>query len=126
MTFKWLPIYSVNVAEIDEQHKKMFDIINDIFSKTSDQEIFSEEILKDLDDYSLYHFKTEEDFFEKLAYPKKEEHQKMHQEYIDKMKEIKKNLKSDELKSFLEKWWIDHVQGADQEYSMFFNRNGLF
>ncbi len=33
MIFKWQPIYSVNVKEIDDQHKKMFNILNQLFSE---------------------------------------------------------------------------------------------
>ncbi len=127
MIFEWLPIYSVNVSEIDEQHKKMFDILNKVFSEKLDGDVFLSNIMKELDDYSLYHFETEEKYFSQFNYPKEEEHKRLHQEYVESINNFKKNnVKESELKDFLKNWWFDHVQGADQEYSIFFNKNGLF
>ncbi|HOZ53151.1 MAG TPA: bacteriohemerythrin [bacterium] len=127
MIFQWQPIYSVNVKEIDEQHKKMFNILNRLFSEKDFSAIFKTEIMKDLENYADYHFKTEEKYFDKFGYAKSDEHKEMHQDYIDAINSFRQDgFTENQLKDFLQNWWIDHVQGADQEYSVFFNKNGLF
>lgn len=126
MILKWELMYSVNVKEIDDQHKKIFDIINKLFDSQKKEKINYSEIIKELEDYSAYHFKTEEFYFDKFNYDRKEEHKLMHQAYIGKINEFKKNMPDGEsLKNFLKSWWLNHIQGADQKYSDFFNSNGL-
>lgn len=127
MIFQWQPIYSVNVKEIDDQHKKMFNILNQLFSEKDFSIIFKTEIMKDLENYADYHFKTEEKYFDKFDYPKSDEHKKMHQDYVDTINSFKeKGFSESQLKDFVQNWWIEHVQGADQEYSVFFNKKDLF
>lgn len=127
MILIWQPIYSVNVGEIDEQHRKLFNIINKFFSLNKGENM--EGILKELEEYAIYHFNTEEKYFKKFSYPEEESHKKMHQFYVDKVAEFKKRQKNEdiymELREFLKNWWLGHIQNADQAYSNFFNQNGL-
>lgn len=134
MFFKWQPIYSVNVKEIDEQHKKIFKIINRVqeikkdFSKEDKMKVISE-----LKEYGEYHLNTEEKFFKKFDYPDKDFHVTQHNEYRKKIKEFEEMCaKSDEpkkigeLSNFLKDWWLNHIQNTDQQYSDYFNQKGLY
>lgn len=135
MLLKWEPIYSVNVVEIDDQHKKMFNIINRVHSLT-EKNIKKEEALKiirELNDYANYHLETEEKYFKKFNYPEADFHNAQHNNYRKKVLEIKNSIKKSggkesyrELSGFLKDWWLGHIQDADQKYSDFFNQNGLF
>lgn len=130
---QWDPIYSVNIAEIDDQHKKIFEIINSlsVAKRKKDNKIILS-VIKELEDYSVYHFTTEEKYFTKFNYPRKEEHIKMHLSYIAQLKKIKKNQDDDvaktthDLSEFLKNWWINHIQHEDIGYSDFFNQHGLY
>lgn len=133
MLLQWDQIYSVNVAEIDDQHKKIFEIINAVAEakKNGDSKFFSL-IIKEMEDYSIYHFSTEEKCFVKFDYSQKDTHIKMHQFFIAEVKKIKNSKIKDVKKSagealeFLKNWWLDHIQREDMKYSDFFNQHGLY
>mgnify|MGYP000867218199 FL=1 len=64
---EWKSEFSLGISEIDEQHKKILAIINklyDLFSNKEHQDIAEiERIIKELADYAVYHFQTEEKYF---------------------------------------------------------------
>ena len=71
---KWTEDLSVNIAEIDDQHKNLFKIIGDL-STAIQQDKNKEDlrkILESLTDYTVNHFTLEEDYFEKYDYPHKD------------------------------------------------------
>jgi len=127
----WQDDYSVGVKEIDDQHKKMFDLINRLYEsiKESKDRKLREEFLQELSNYGKFHLKTEEDYFEKFKYPQKEEHVKIHDLYRNKIKEFV-NKKDDiflsfEIIDYLEDWWLEHITSVDKDYQDFFNKKGL-
>ncbi|MBD3311778.1 MAG: bacteriohemerythrin [Candidatus Magasanikbacteria bacterium] len=135
MLLKWEPIYSVNVKEIDEQHKKMFDIINRIYSLTekSIKEDESLKVIEELIDYGNYHLDTEEKYFKKFDYPDTDSHIAQHDNYKKRVLEMKNKLEKSsdkefyiELSNFLRDWWLGHIQNVDHKYSDFFNQKGLY
>lgn len=120
-------IYSVGIEKIDNQHKKLVDIINklfDSFSKGKAEEVVSE-ILEELSQYTEYHFKTEEEYFEKYQYPDRENHIRQHKDFIKKLDEWKKQnneKKSDihySILDFLKKWLPEHILKEDKSYEKF-------
>lgn len=129
---EWQKDYSVGVKELDEQHKKMFNIINifyELMKKGQDKENLKG-ILNELVDYGKYHFSTEEGYFEKFNYPEKEEHKQNHKAYKNKIAEFvfQKNdiTISFGIIDYLENWWLGHINGIDKKYTKFFNDHGLF
>ena len=67
---QWKKEYSISVAKIDNQHKKIIKILNQLISqqvmRKSEKEI--EEILDNLQDYIKEHFKTKEEYMLKHQY----------------------------------------------------------
>ena len=129
----WEDKYSVKVAEIDAQHKKMFEMINNLFhaleqSKAQEQ---LQPILKGFIDYADYHFATEEKYFNQFNYPGKDVHIQAHRAYTGKVQALLKKSAEDttlvsvQLMDFVEDWWIQHVTMMDQQYAQFFNDHGL-
>ncbi len=134
MILKWESIYSVNVKEIDNQHKKLFSIINHLFEIKKD---FSKKnaikVIKELKDYGIYHLNTEEKYFKKFNYQDKKLHILQHDMYKEKIIEFEEKINKSkeitvfkELTEFLRNWWLNHIQNSDQQYSKFFNQKGLF
>lgn len=134
LLLEWNDEYRVGVHKFDDQHKKMFNIINDFYSamKEGKQKDKIDEILKELIEYANYHLSEEEKYFEKFNYPKKEEHQKIHDTYREKINlflkeynENKSELISFDIIDYLEDWWIGHIMGTDKDYSVFFSDKNL-
>ncbi len=122
--------------EIDEQHKKILMIINnlsDLFAEKKHQD--SDEIskiIKKLADYAIYHFQTEEKYFQDFRYEKAAEHIAVHNQYRLKIDEWQRNYnekKDDkvflEISNFLKEWWIWHINNNDREYVPLLKANGL-
>jgi hemerythrin len=130
---EWQDSYSVSVAVLDEQHKKIFKIINKLFDSMKEN-LNSEKlkaILKEFSDYAIYHFKTEEDLFEKYEYGDRALHISSHDIYRRKIKDFEKKLNNKEdflsfkVIDFMEDWWLGHVMTADHQYKEFFASKGV-
>ncbi len=118
---QWHSGYSVGVRVIDEQHQHMIEIINTLFREleATTTEIDLSQFFKDAVNYGEYHFQTEETFFSRFDYPEKNLHLSLHQAYKKNLnslllKEGDSHLRSRELLTFLEDWWIEHITGIDQ------------
>ena len=131
--FNWDVKYELGIKEIDEQHQKWIDIMNrfyDAFMNKSHADIL-EEILNELDDYTVYHFGVEEKYFSKFNYKETEEHNAKHKEFVDKIKEFKQVYKNNpgsltyKMMNFLRLWFQEHILGTDKKYVAFFKENNL-
>jgi hemerythrin len=90
-------------------------------------------ILTELVDYADYHFTTEERYFREFDYDKTESHVETHNDYRERVKEMKEDYeagKKDEvladLSDFLNGWWTWHINHSDKEYTQCFHDHGLF
>jgi hemerythrin-like metal-binding protein len=131
--FKWDDSFSVNVKEIDNQHKVLIDMVNTYYDAVQRKES-QEGLLKlviGLESYTIKHFGTEERYFEKFNYPEKAKHKQLHDELKQKVKDLKEKVKSKqtvlsvEVGQFLKDWLNTHIKGTDKKYSRCFNDNGL-
>lgn len=123
----WSPELSVGIRSIDDDHKKLLTLINNlqtaIYYPTGED--FERTALKELVDYTRYHFKREEDLMEQNGYPGFEAHRQLHRAMIAQIEGHLKSYETDRegtierLSFFLKNWLIKHIQGTDQEYSPF-------
>jgi hemerythrin len=131
--FIWKDEYSVNIKQIDEQHKKLVAILNELHSamltgKATDSLGI---ILDELLDYTKYHFKTEEDLMKEHNYTHYTIHKDNHDEFVTKILQFYDEFKSGkkaisiDLMFFLRDWLINHINGTDKMYSQFFNNRGI-
>ncbi len=130
---KWEDKMSVKVKEIDEQHKKLVNMINELHEAMLERK--SKEalgkIIDGLIEYTDIHFKTEEKYFDKFGYPEADAHKKEHRDFVKKVVDFKKGydegklLLSLDVMNFLKDWLVNHIMGSDQKYSDFFNQHGL-
>ena len=123
----WREEYSVKIPAIDDQHKKIFELIArlSLSIRGKDKKTDIDLILNELMRYAEFHFKYEEDLFHKYNYPDTSRHIKGHryfQHKIDSFKfmneEENQNLKIDII-SFLYNWLTKHIREDDQAYSLF-------
>ena len=71
--FAWDSSFDVKVDCFNTEHKKLFDLINDLDANRNDGDK-----LKALLDYVVFHFKHEEELMEKTSYSDKEGHKVGH------------------------------------------------
>lgn len=123
----------MGVKLIDDQHKKIFDVVCDLIdalssSPTRDQ---IEGILNELIEFKQFHFATEEKYFDEFDYELKEEHKMMHKEFNDKLELMLHDDNSDlvawgyRLSDYLDDWLNDHIMNADEKFVTCFREHGL-
>ena len=87
----WSDNLSVNVAEIDLQHKKLISMVNELNEAMlvgRGKDVLGK-IISGLAAYTATHFKTEETYFARFGYPETAEHNKEHAAFIQKVSEFK-------------------------------------
>lgn len=129
----WEEKYSVKVASIDNQHKKLIELINELYDGMmagKSKEILGP-ILDSLVAYTSSHFKTEEIYFDKIDYSETEEHKLEHQKFVNEIIDFKSKFNLGELTvtmevaKFLKSWLLTHILGTDQKYTKEFLENGI-
>ncbi len=129
----WDKKFSVGVDSMDDQHKVLFDIINDIYdsiSKKSNNEIIFDLIVK-MRQYTVKHFTAEENYLEKTGYHELEIQKKEHKTFVDKIEDLEKRFKSGkailtfEVTSFLKTWLVQHIEISDKKYGSFLVSKGI-
>lgn len=132
--FLWNEKYSVNISSIDEQHKKLIDIINEFHDKMKtgiERENIGEVLIK-LIDYTKYHFSFEEKLFSDNRYLESSIHKEVHAKFVEQINNIKndfdngKDVITFELMDFLKDWLGEHILGTDKKYSEFLNAKGIY
>lgn len=130
-TIKWDDSFSVEVKSLDDQHKKLINLFNELFKKVnlgSDKKL-SKKIIKSLKEYTIYHFSTEEKYFDEFNYYLSDNHKKQHQFFIQKIEDFESKLNKDmiklEIANFLLDWIFNHIYFSDKLYSDLFISKGL-
>lgn len=131
--FKWDETYSVRVHQCDAQHKKLFDIINqltDAMRVGKGQEIVSD-IVSQLILYTRTHFQQEEALMERTQYPELSAHRELHRKLVADVERFQRELDGGlrpntvSVLSFLKDWLTQHIQKVDKAYTQHLNSHGI-
>ena len=121
---KWRPEYCLGLDEIDEQHRSLLALINDIWraivARDEKARIFV--LVEELEKYTLSHFSAEEAFMRSTDYPDFARHKWEHQRFVERVVEEKKRAiaagtLSLDLMYFLRDWLIEHILVSDKIYA---------
>jgi hemerythrin len=132
-SINWDQSMSVGIRSIDTQHKSLIESINgfyDAINSSSAKELIVN-LLKEMKEYSIFHFFTEESLLKKHGYPDLEQHKSEHHGFIKKIEDMDKRLKegklvlSLELTSFIKTWITNHIMVIDKKYSAFLISKGV-
>jgi len=134
---KWKEEFSVNIREIDEQHKRLFEIgskIYEIIELNDNCDHYDDimEVLNELTDYTVFHFEFEENLMRNYGCEELESQQFEHMFFIKKLKKLtdkdidkqQTETESDIIKFIIE-WISGHILKSDMKYKQFFNEKGL-
>lgn len=127
MSIQWGEEFSVHVEEIDEQHKKLFDILKRLHEALATQKDKKEFalLLGEFVFYTDYHFITEEKYLKEIGYPDIEAHIAQHQKVIEKVKEFRETYNKGnyivtlDLSDFINEWIKHHILVDDQKYARY-------
>lgn len=131
--FPWKKEYSVNIAEIDQQHQQLVAMVNELHDAMTAQkgkEVLGL-ILTKLISYTSTHFATEEKLMQQHGYPDYDTHKAKHEKMVAKVLALQNDYKSGkitltfEVSKFLQDWLNKHILGTDMKYSTFLNNKGV-
>jgi hemerythrin-like metal-binding protein len=131
--FVWKQEYSVGIREIDEQHKKLVAMVNEIHQALAEgkgREVL-DDILIRLVDYTQYHFGSEEALMEKHGFSDFPSHRTAHAKMTQKVLELHRECQGSEVKRsiefarFLQQWLNKHILETDMQYKAFLNKKGV-
>lgn len=129
---QWDESIEIGLKKFDDHHKQLIDIINKLDDALQDSNRHSTlgQILRELSDYTLFHFRAEEEFMRSIRYEGFAEHVRQHQNLI---KELDQHIESFlagrkieiSLLSFLTEWLKNHIQESDRQYARFSREKNL-
>ena len=121
----WSEDLSVKVRGIDNQHKRLVELINDLHNAMKEGKGKEKlgTILNELISYTKYHFSSEEKLMQKKNYPSYLQHKEEHDSFTKKVIEFNRQFEtgslflSNEVLLFLKDWLVEHIKGTDKKYS---------
>ena len=125
----WKDFYSVGDPSLDAQHKQIFGAINelhDAMQKGKDRAVLKP-ILDHLLQYTLAHFKHEEQVMREHGYPDFAQHKALHDRIRKRTSDLREHaylVTGHELLHFLKEWWVGHIQGVDKKYMPYLEPSG--
>lgn len=130
---EWSEEFSCNVREIDDQHKRLVVMLNELHRAMINgkgQEVMAS-IIGQMMDYTTYHFSTEERYMALHSYPGFLSHSSEHQEFVRTVSRFQAQYEagrvglSIDILRFLSSWLLNHIQGSDRSLGPFLNARGV-
>jgi hemerythrin len=121
---KWREGYNTGIAQFDNEHHKIVELINLMFEAVRDKsgKEVTEKVCNDAVAYTGYHFDNEEKAMQAAGYPGLEEqiaeHSRLKAEALRFQAMISTNFPegTSEFYRFLRDWLIKHIQECDKKY----------
>jgi hemerythrin len=129
----WDQSYRVSVKRLDEQHQKLFSLINSLHEamrQGKGQEVVQDTV-HELATYTVTHFRAEEELLRKAGYPGLVAHQSEHQRFVARVNQFVEDVKAGKLASsiavlgFLKDWLTEHIKRTDGPYVAHLTAHGV-
>lgn len=121
----WIPGYSVNDADLDKDHQRLFHLLNTVYENVMDSPEVNciHPIVEELSDYTKYHFSTEEQHMREKGFRELDDHIAKHREFAHTIEVLRSRSHDNELDVardliiVLGEWLLGHVLKDDMKYS---------
>ncbi len=123
----WNDSFSVQNKVMDEQHKRLIGLINelhDLMSSGKGRTAIAN-TLDQMISYAKIHFADEEALLQKFNYPEFGDQKRSHDTYTQKALGRQKRYQEGQISltvetmSFLKEWWTKHILDMDKKYSSY-------
>ena len=130
---EWSDTLSVGVATIDEQHKGLVAMLNEINEGIQGGwgRKARDEVLAKLVEYTVIHFATEESLMKIAGYPEEAAHIRRHENLIQMVEQYITKYNEDpsasnyDLLFFLRRWLVEHIQKDDKLLGQYLVQRGV-
>ena len=130
----WSDVYLIGIAEIDRQHQGFFTASHQLYEGILDREGKDAvgPAISFMREYAEKHFRTEEAFMRKYAYPGLADHLRQHAAFFKRLDELENDLMifgpsqdlADRALDITQDWLIDHIADEDMLYSLHMKASG--
>ena len=129
----WNDLMSTNIETIDSQHRVLLALINKLHDATNDgqeKEVLGD-VLKELIDYTKWHFAAEEGHMTAHGYPDYEKHKQEHKKLTEQVMDIQRQFEAGRIEMtmdvmrFLKGWLTNHIIDVDKRLGKFLSSKGL-
>ena len=130
----WSEEFSINVKEIDTQHQKLLELVNNLHSSVEariDKHVL-EGMLIELVEFTRMHFSTEEGFMREHGYPDSATHINEHRLLLEHMDQLVKAVSGGRYPTFYSDydvssdWALIHISESDKRLGAFLNTKNVF
>jgi len=129
----WGPKLQLGISEIDMQHKRLVEMINDLHRAMKDREGVEalSRIMKGLLEYTGEHFTFEEGLQKQASYPDLDKHIDVHKNLVAQVQDYYQKvsagdmLVSKDLMAFLKDWLTNHILVTDKKYVPYMKEAGI-
>ncbi len=130
---EWTDELSVGIQEIDEQHRILISLINQLYDAIINKidSLIINDILEELVQYTVVHFAVEESLMRIFDYSQYDDHKHQHEELKQQVFDLQRKVKTGEVQvgmellHFLRNWLKKHILITDKKYTSFFLERGL-
>ncbi len=127
--FEWKSEYDTGVEEIDNQHKVLVSLINELSGLVSDKfdRGGAEDVFNQLKSYTEFHFATEESLMAQYHYVERDLHAHLlqHRQFEEEIASVQHDFSQISIEdcnvilSYLTNWLIKHICKVDKRFSAF-------
>ena len=123
--FEWKDSLSVGIRSIDEQHRKLVIMVNNLHEAVhAGNQCPALDLVEHHKAYAAEHFHVEEGYMQAFGYPEYEAHLKEHHYFSDAVTTFEENCATDtanpaEVLDFLKRWLTEHITGVDVQMGRF-------
>jgi len=118
----WNDGLATGIDSIDQQHRKLLQLINNLFVAMRDgnEQTEVERILNELTDYTRTHFSYEEGLLQQHGFPQLQAHKQLHADFVTTVEDYcqrqtsGQRLMASEVFNFLKGWLLYHIKDEDR------------
>jgi len=123
---EWDSQFAIGVPEIDNQHKKLMELLNDTIKHSNgnliDERKYFNKNRGKAEKYLKMHFETEEEILSKTSYRKLEEHKAEHAKFYEEIRKLNEEIAHHKRPvnlfystAFIKEWLLNHIKKYDKK-----------
>ncbi|MCL2216214.1 MAG: bacteriohemerythrin [Defluviitaleaceae bacterium] len=127
----WSKKYETGNTQVDNEHKEIFKLVQDVIDVTiGNADATVEDAIDFLANYTVHHFKHEENLMHKSNYSEMAVHKKQHDDFVAEVLALRERVKNEsdtsknnlDIKKVVVNWLTDHVLGSDKVMADYYRK----
>ncbi|MBF0110841.1 MAG: bacteriohemerythrin [Magnetococcales bacterium] len=131
--FPWDEKLVTGLEAMDDDHKKLLDLVNRLHDRMREGSGMAaiRHTLGELTDYTVFHFKREEDWYDQYQYHERDQHRRAHNGLITAVTELTGKYEAGnfavaiDLLAIAKRWLVEHIMNDDHRAARFLQARGV-